>query len=72
MIWLGATDTDHEGQWTDTAGNALTYFNWWTDGHVKQPVYSNNRNCLSIILDSGYWANINCAFGLPCLACQYS
>ena len=57
-VWLGLTDADKEGIWSDTAGKIATYFNW----HANEPDNAgNSEHCV----DSGsgwtyFWNDIEC------------
>ena len=61
-------DSGHEGKWTDTHGNPLTYSNWKTG-----KIYFNH-GCVQIDSNNGLWTNLDCdrghiwAFNF---ACQY-
>ena len=83
-LWIAATDADHTGQWTDTAGNPLTYFNWWTatDGRTETDDAERriNEHCAYKLYTSGEhqrigpWGITNCDGSnrnIGCQLCQY-
>ena len=60
IIALGATDVETEGSWVDSNGDRLTYFNWYTDGSVKEPSNNNGEHyMLYMPMVNGKWADRN-------------
>ena len=59
FIALGATDVETEGSWIDSNGDLLTYFNWDTDGSIKEPNNHNEREhyMLYMPMKNGKWSD---------------
>ena len=70
MTWIGATKALLEGEWTDTAGKPLTYFNW--NEEKRNEITGSDRNCaMTNFRDNGKWVDIQCDRSYNyCQACQ--
>ena len=59
-IWLGVTDKDSEGTWTNQHGLPQTYFNWYPG----EPNNLNNQDCAWTGGGYGYsWDDDVCSAG---------
>lgn len=54
--WLGMTDEDHEGRWTDTNGKAVTFTRW----RPGEPNNAGTENCAEWYVADAGWNDIPC------------
>uniref|UniRef100_A0A3Q3G138 C-type lectin domain-containing protein n=1 Tax=Kryptolebias marmoratus TaxID=37003 RepID=A0A3Q3G138_KRYMA len=55
-LWMGGHDSVTEGGWEWTDGSPFRYIHW----NTGNPDNYNGEDCLSILINSGYWNDDNC------------
>ncbi|KAL2099694.1 hypothetical protein ACEWY4_004088 [Coilia grayii] len=57
-LWMGGHDSVTEGGWEWTDGSPFRYINW----NAGNPDDYYGEDCLSILINSGYWNDDNCGY----------
>ncbi|XP_035247102.1 macrophage mannose receptor 1 [Anguilla anguilla] len=57
-MWMGGHDSIAEGGWEWTDASPFRYINW----AAGQPDNYYGEDCLSMLINSGYWNDDNCAY----------
>ncbi|XP_030005898.1 macrophage mannose receptor 1 [Sphaeramia orbicularis] len=55
-LWMGGHDSVTEGGWEWTDGSPFRYIRW----NAGNPDNYNGEDCLSILINSGFWNDDNC------------
>uniref|UniRef100_A0A3Q2U0S8 C-type lectin domain-containing protein n=1 Tax=Fundulus heteroclitus TaxID=8078 RepID=A0A3Q2U0S8_FUNHE len=55
-LWMGGHDSVTEGGWEWTDGSPFRYIRW----NAGNPDDYNGEDCLSILINNGYWNDDNC------------
>ena len=71
-MWIGRTDLETEGTWTNVLGEPVSDYTNWDSSSNQPDNYNGNEHCLmmNFLGRIGKWADFDCNFSMSCFPCQ--